>query len=74
MDVDVRKRAAIGPTVRTVVERVGPQIESIPVHLCRDPRMPEWGVPVRITLPKDFAGRPGELFEITFKTQSGGNG
>lgn len=74
MDVDVRKRAAISPTVRTVVERVGPQIELIPEHLRRDPKMPEWGVPVRITLPSDFAGRPGELFEVTFKTRPKGNG
>ena len=74
MDVDVRKRAAISPTVRTVVERVGPQVEPIPVHLCRDPKMPEWGLPVRITLPKDFSGRPGELFEVTFKTHSKSNG
>jgi len=74
MDVDVRKRAAISPTVRTVVERVGPQIEQIPVHLARDPKFPEWGVPVRITLPKDFYGRPGELFEVTFKTRSKDNG
>ena len=68
MDVDVRKRAAIAPTVRTVVERVGPQVEQIPMHLARDPKFPEWGLPVRITLPKDFSGHPGELFEVTFKT------
>ena len=70
MYVDVRKRAAIAPTVRTVVERVGPQVEQIPVHLARDPKFPEWGLPVRITLPKDFSGYPGELFEVTFKTGS----
>ncbi|MGO9114650.1 MAG: HlyD family secretion protein [Thermoguttaceae bacterium] len=68
MDVDVRKRAAIAPTVRTVVERIGPQVEQIPIHLARDPKFPEWGLPVRITLPKDFPGYPGELFEVTFKT------
>ena len=75
MEVEVRKRAAISPTKHTVVEQVGPQIELIPVHLCRDPKYPEWGVPVRITLPKDkdFAGRPGELFEVTFKTRSKDN-
>jgi multidrug resistance efflux pump len=70
MDVDVRKRAAISPTVRSVIERVGPQVEPIPMHLCRDPKYPEWGLPVRITLPKNFTGRPGELFEVTFKTRS----
>jgi multidrug resistance efflux pump len=74
MDVDLRKRAAISPTVRTKVQCVGPQVEPIPVHLCRDPRMPEWGLPVRITLPIDFTGKPGELFEVTFKTRSKDNG
>ncbi len=67
MQVDVRVRAAISRPVSTVVERVGPQVEPIPLHLCRDPKMPEWGLPVRITCPKDFAGHPGELFELTFK-------
>jgi multidrug resistance efflux pump len=73
MDVDVRKRAAISPTVRAVVEQVGPQLELIPLHLCRDPKFPEWGLPVRITLPEGFPGHPGELFEVTFKTRSKDN-
>jgi hypothetical protein len=53
-----------------VVERVGPQIEEIPPHLCRDAKVPEWGLPVRIALPEPFSGRPGELFEVTFKTHA----
>ena len=72
MEVDVRKRLAIAPVVRTKVECVGPQVEQIPVHLARDPKFPEWGLPVRITLPKDFSGYPGELFEVTFKTAGKG--
>ena len=62
-------RARSGPTSYPVstVECVGPQVELIPQHLCRDPKMPEWGLPVRITRPKNFVGRPGELFELTFK-------
>jgi multidrug resistance efflux pump len=74
MAVDLRKRAVISPPVQTVVERVGPQIEPIPQHLCRDPKIPEWGLPVRIQLPPNFAGRPGELFEVTFKNKSGDAG
>jgi multidrug resistance efflux pump len=70
MTVDLRKRAIIRPAVETVVERVGPQIEAIPQHLCRDPKIPEWGLPVRIALPEKFSGHPGELFEVTFKTHS----
>jgi multidrug resistance efflux pump len=68
MEVDVRKRAAIAPIVGSTVERVGPQIEPIPIHLARDPKYPEWGLPVRIALPEKFVGHPGELFEVTFKT------
>jgi multidrug resistance efflux pump len=67
MAVDVRKRAVVSPALQSIVESVGPQIEPIPQHLCRDPKIPEWGLPVRITLPETFSGRPGELFEITFK-------
>lgn len=70
MSVDVRKRAVISPAVQSVVESVGSQIEPIPQHLSRDPKIPEWGLPVRITLPPNFTGRPGELFEITFKKNS----
>jgi hypothetical protein len=68
MTVDVRKRLAISPRMRTTVESVSSQVEEVPEHLRRDPKMPEWGLPVRITLPKNFSGRPGELFEVTFKT------
>ena len=70
MKVDVRKRLAISPRMPSVVERGGAQVELIPEHLHRDPKMPEWGLPVRITNPKDFSGRPGELFEVTFKTHA----
>jgi HlyD family secretion protein len=74
MAVDVRKRAAVNSAVESAVESVGPQVEPVPQHLCRDPKIPEWGLPVRIALPKDFPGRPGELFEITFKTNGQGAG
>jgi multidrug resistance efflux pump len=70
MAVDVRKRAAVSSASEMAVESVGPQIEPIPQHLCRDPKIPEWGLPVRIALPDSFPCRPGELFEVTFKKGS----
>jgi multidrug resistance efflux pump len=70
MPVDVRMRAVVARPVPSLVERVGPQIEAIPPHMCRDPKIPEWGLPVRIALPEPFSGRPGELFEVTFKTHA----
>jgi len=65
--VEVRLRAPGSPPMPTLVERVGPHVESVPLHQCRDPRYPEWGLPVRIRLPEKFVGRPGELVDVTFK-------
>ena len=67
MAVEIRVRAAASRPLATVVEEVGPQVEEIPLHQCRDPKLPEWGVPVRIRMPEGFIGRPGELIDITFK-------
>ncbi len=70
MAVEVRGRVPLGDPMRSVVERVGPQIEAIPVNMCRDPKIPEWGLPVRILLPAGLVNQPGELFEITFKLRA----
>jgi multidrug resistance efflux pump len=70
MPVEVRVRAPVSRPLVTKVERVGPQVEPIPLHQCRDPRVPEWGLPVRIALPDGFSVRPGELLEVTFKHQA----
>ena len=71
MAVDVRVRAPLSTPYSTVVERIGPQIEAIPAHQCRDPKIPEWGLPVRITVPVELAIRPGQLLDVTFKTRGG---
>ena len=51
------------------VVNVGPQFEQIPLHLLRDPRMMEWGLPVLIALPQGQAHQllPGELVDVSFK-------
>jgi multidrug resistance efflux pump len=64
--VDVRPRVPGARPVSAVVGRVGPQVELIPPHQRRDPRVLEWGLPVRITLPDGLAVRPGELVDIRF--------
>jgi len=73
MPVEVRPRLPASRPLLTRVERVGPQIEPVPLHHCRDPKIPEWGLPVRIALPTGFMGRPGELLDVTF-TQTGSSG
>jgi multidrug resistance efflux pump len=70
MTVAVQPRQRASHPVATLVERIGPQVELIPPHQCRDPRVQEWGLPVRIALPADFHARPGELIDINFKPRS----
>ena len=67
MAVAVRKRAAASLPVNSVVECVGAQVEPIPVQHCRDPKTPEWGLPMRIAMPRGFAAAPGELLEVSFQ-------
>jgi multidrug resistance efflux pump len=66
MPVNLRRRLSQQPLVRSAVERIGPRLESVPTKLLRDPKIPEWGTPVRITLPPEFDGRLGELVDVTF--------
>jgi len=68
MAVSLRPRGLNRAPLMATVERVGPQVEPVPLHQCRDPKIPEWGLPVRISLPQDFLGRPGDLLDITFHT------
>lgn len=69
MAVAIRKRVAAGRPVTTVVERVGAQVEPVPAQHCRDPKAPEWGLPVRIALPQGFLAAPGELLDVSFQSQ-----
>ncbi len=66
MGVEVRARAAGSQPRESVVERIGPQVEPIPVHQRRNPQVPEWGLPVRVLLPDGLDVRPGELVDVTF--------
>lgn len=68
MDVDVSVRSVPRLTARASVEEVGPQVELIPQHQLRDPNVPEWGLPVRISVPEELGLRPGELVDVAFKT------
>ncbi|HUU90472.1 MAG TPA: HlyD family efflux transporter periplasmic adaptor subunit [Phycisphaerae bacterium] len=68
MGVDVSVRSVPRLTAGATVEEVGPQVELIPQHQLRDPNVPEWGLPVRISVPEELGLRPGELVDVAFKT------
>jgi len=67
MSVAVRVRGARTPPVESVVARVGPQVELVPGHQLRDPKVQEWGQPVCIQPPPGLDLRPGELIDVTFR-------
>lgn len=66
MPVELRSQIE-GATVHAEVKQVGPRVESIPSQQLRDPKMPEWGIPVMISIPPEIKFRPGELVEVRFR-------
>jgi multidrug resistance efflux pump len=67
-EVEVRPRLIpVEAHVATVIE-VGAQYEQVPMHHLRDPQFPEWGLPVKIALPRGTSHvlHPGELVDLTF--------
>ena len=67
MPVEVRPRNDPRRVVQGTVDTVGAQVEAVPPHQLRDQKIPEWGLPVRMTIPANANLRPGELVNLTFK-------
>ena len=74
MEVIVRTRTPGSRPMDAKIEEVGPQTEPIPPHHLSDPTRPEWGRPVLISIPSGLDVHPGELLDITFKTNGKGAG
>jgi hypothetical protein len=51
------------------VQEVGNQIEPVPPQQLANPRMPEFGLPVRIAMPSDVKLRPGEMVGVIFRPE-----
>lgn len=67
MVVDVRPRNDPRRLVQGTVDTVGATVEPVPARQLRDQKIPEWGLPVRLTIPADSNLRPGEMVNIAFK-------
>ena len=67
MTVDVRPRNDPRKLVAGVVDTVGATVEPVPARQLRDQKIPEWGLPVRLTIPADANLRPGEMVNLGFK-------
>jgi multidrug resistance efflux pump len=68
MPVEISVRNLPRRTALSEVEEVGPQVELVPPHQLRDPQVPEWGLPVRISVPAELDLRPGELVDVQFRS------
>lgn len=64
-EILVRLRATGALRSTAAIQRVGPQVELVPVHHLLDHNTPEWGVPIRVSIPHNFPGKPGELVDLT---------
>ena len=71
MSVAVRVRSTQTVHPARVVS-VGPQVELVPEQQCRDPKVPEWGVPVHVSLPGGITLRPGEIVDLVFYPKTAG--
>jgi multidrug resistance efflux pump len=58
--VRVARRAEPSRAADSVVTRVGSSVELMPSQLWRDPRVPEYGLPISIPAPSALALTPGE--------------
>jgi pyruvate/2-oxoglutarate dehydrogenase complex dihydrolipoamide acyltransferase (E2) component len=66
MKVTMRARVPRSPRISSEIEEVGGQIESIPSHQRALATTPQWGLPVRIKLPREGNLPPGTLVDIVF--------
>lgn len=64
--MSVALRSLSDPNLRfaSTIESVGPKIESIPSRHRVNPRVEEWGRPVRIPIPEEMAIQPGSSISI----------
>jgi multidrug resistance efflux pump len=70
MPVTIRSRLDTTAAANSAIDRIGPQVELVPAHQLRDQsqKVLEWGLPVRIPVPRSLNLRPGELVDLRFIT------
>ena len=64
MNVELIKSSEPAQIAYSRVTHVGPNIEQMPVHLWRNPNIPQWGRPFKIEVPAQMALTVGEVVGI----------
>jgi len=64
MPVTLRSRIIESQQVDAVVEAVGPKVEEIPERHRKNPKIVEWGRPMRIRVPDQWNVEPGSLLDV----------
>jgi multidrug resistance efflux pump len=67
MPVEVRPRNDPRRVVHGTVDTVGATVEAVPARQLRDQKVPEWGLPVRLSIPPNSNLRPGEMVNLAFR-------
>jgi multidrug resistance efflux pump len=67
MTVEVRPRNDPRRVVQATVDTVGATVEAVPPRQLRDQKIPEWGLPVRLTIPANSNLVPGEMVNLAFQ-------
>lgn len=67
--LDLSRDGRDSKSVAAHVQAVGPTIEQLPARLWRNPSIPEWGWPVRISIPPAMDVLCGEMISVS--AQSG---
>ena len=70
MQVSIRSRLDNTLVANSAIDRIGPQVELVPLHQLIDQtqKVQEFGLPVRIPVPPSMNLRPGELVDLRFIT------
>jgi len=66
MPVKIKLRSTPPKIVAARIDKIGAQVQAIPLHQLRDPNVPQWGLPVRIAIPDELALKPGQLVDVLY--------
>ena len=70
MDVTLYLPGNLSQPIAAEVESVGPKVESVPVRLRVNPRVEQWGRPIRISIPRKWTVPPGSKIMVSLNSSS----
>ena len=66
MDVMLYPPGNLSQPIFAEVESIGPKVQPVPVRLRVNPRVEQWGRPIRIRIPRKWTVPPGSKIMVSF--------